>query len=114
VRAGVCTDVLSGDTITLDGGYPKLRYINVWAPTLDTPVGHALLEKNRAMVLGKEVQYLPSGHIHWDNESILADVYVDGVWLNQELRYWLSDKIESPQWVGGIPGPDNKPHDLIP
>jgi hypothetical protein len=66
-----------------------------------------MLEKNRALVLGKEVEYMPSGHIHWDNESILADVYVDGLWVNQDFRFWLSNRMESPQWVGGIPGPEN-------
>ena len=109
MREGVCTEVLNGDTIVLDGGHPKLRYSNVWAPVLDTPLGQAITERNKELVLGKAVQYVPNGHIHWDNESIVAEVYVDGLWLNQELRFWLTGRVEAPQWIEGIPGPENTP-----
>lgn len=109
MRTGTCTAVLSGDTIALDGGYPRLRYTNVWAPATDTPLGQAILERNRALVLGKEIGYIPNGHVHWDNESIVADVYVDGLWINQELRLWLSQRMKPTQWVDGIPGPDVRP-----
>ena len=107
MRTGICTAVISGDTIILEGGHPRLRYSNVWAPAVETPLGEAVLERNKALVLGKEVRYVPNGHIHWDNESIIAEVYVDDLWINQDLRYWLSRRTETPQWVDGIPGAEN-------
>ncbi len=107
-RNGTCTAVLNGDTIVLDGA-TQVRYCNVWAPATGTPLGDALTELNRGLVLGKTVQYQPNGHLHWDGVSIVADVYLEDKWLNQELRFWLNQRVGSPQWVGGIPGAEN-PH----
>ena len=110
MRSGKCTEVLNGDTIVLESGGVQLRYTNVWAPMVGTPLGDSVMEYNKALVLSKVVHYVPNGHIHWDNRSIIADVYLDGFWVNQELRSWLSRRMEAPEWVAGIPGADNKTH----
>ncbi len=107
MRSGECTAVLTGDTIQLDGGGTQLRYTNVWAPSLGTPLGDALKAYNERLVLGRRVEYLPNGHVHWDSVSLIADVYVDGLWVNQELRFWLSRRMIAPSWEEGIPGGDN-------
>lgn len=93
MRYGTCTEVINGDTILVDNGYIKIRYSNVWAPERGTPLGDAAAEYNRGLALGKEVQYEPNGHIHLDHESIVAEVYVDGLWVNQEMRYWLATRV---------------------
>ena len=108
-RTGRCTEVLSGDTIRIDGGITEVRYSNVWAPALGTPLGDALLAHNRELVEGKEVTYLPNGHIHWDSKGMVSEVWVDGLWLNQHLRNWLSARYGKPQWVNGVPGADVAP-----
>ena len=107
MRTGTCIAVLDGDTILLDGGVTRLRYCNVWAPTLGTPLGDALKQHNERLVLGQRIGYLPNGHVHWDNAAIIADVYVGDRWINQELRFWLIGKMKAPVWHEGIPGGDN-------
>jgi len=115
MRTGICAAVLSGDTILLDRGGTRLRYCNVWAPALGTPIGDALKEYNQKLVLGKALRYLPNGHVHWDSAAIIADVYVadpsqgveKSLWVNQELRFWLARRIKAPVWQDGIPGDDN-------
>ncbi|GEM_PF-2227227 len=99
----MCTGVLSGDTIRVDGGITEVRYCNVWAPPSGTPLGDALLAYNRELVLGKQIRYVPNGHIHWDGVGIIAEVYVDGVWLNQLFRNWLGARMGKAVWVDGIP-----------
>ena len=109
-RFGVCIEVLSGDTIRVDdGGKTEVRYCNVWAPALGTPLGDALLAYNRELVLGKPVCYLPNGHIHWESNSIVSDVWVDGLWLNQHLRNWLGARYGKPEWRNGTPGAEIAP-----
>ena len=98
--------MLSGDTIVVDGNV-QIRYTNVWAPALGTPLGDACLDLNRSLVLDKPIEYQPNGHLHWDGISMIADVYLDGGWVNQQLRLWLSRRMGKPLWVGGIPGGDN-------
>ncbi len=105
-RTGICTEVLTGDTIRVDGGITEVRFSNVWAPSLGTPLGDALLSYTRELVQGKELRYTPNGHIHWDSMGIVSEVYLDGVWLNQHLRSWLSARYGKPLWVNGIPGAD--------
>lgn len=108
MRRGHCTAVLTGDTILVDGS-TQIRYTNVWAPALGTPLGDACADLNRALVLDQELEYQPNGHLHWDGVSMIADVYVGGRWLNQHLRTWLSSRIGRPRWEGGIPGGENLP-----
>ncbi|MEK7214888.1 MAG: hypothetical protein AAB289_04770 [Chloroflexota bacterium] len=107
MRNGTCTAVLSGDTIVVDGNV-QIRYTNVWAPTLGTPLGDACFDLNRSLVLDRAVEYQPNGHLHWDGVSMIADVYLEGGWVNQQLRLWLSRRLGKPLWVGGIPGGDNE------
>jgi hypothetical protein len=107
MRTGTCTSVVDGDTIVLGTGGARLRYSNVWAPALGTALGDALKQYNEALVFGKEVRYLPNGHVHWDSNSIIADVYVGDLWINQELRFWLSRRMRAPVWQDGIPGAEN-------
>jgi hypothetical protein len=107
MRSGTCISVLDGDTILLDKGGTRLRYCNVWAPGLGTPLGDALKAYNEELVLGKAVAYMPNGHVHWDSLGLIADVYVGNVWVNQELRFWLSQRMKAPVWREGIPGGDN-------
>ena len=107
MRTGTCTVVIDGDTILLDAGGTRLRYCNVWAPTLGTPLGDALKQYNQELVLGKEIGYFPNGHVHWDSASIIVDVYLGDLWVNQELRFWLSRRMKTPVWREGIPGGDN-------
>ena len=109
MRTGTCTAVLDGDTILLDRGGTRLRYCNVWAPGANTPLGSELKAYNERLVLGKQVSYLPNGHVHWDSMGLIADVYVDGVWVNQELRFWLSKRMKSTVWREGIPGEERPP-----
>ncbi len=92
MRSGICTAVYAGDMIAVDGGFTKLRYHNVWAPPRDTELGEAVTKLNEDMVLGKEIRYESTGYIHSDHVSIVADVYVDGTWVNQEIRYWLAKR----------------------
>jgi len=106
LRNGKCTAVLSGDTIVVDGNV-QIRYTNVWAPALGTPLGDACSEVNRSLVFDKLLEYQPNGHLHWDGISMIADVYLEGAWVNQQLRSWLSRRMGKPQWVGGIPGAEN-------
>lgn len=108
-RVAVCVEVLSGDTIVVDdGGRATVRYSNVWAPALGTPLGDALLELNRELVLGKQIRYVPNGHMHWDANAIIAEVYLGGLWVNQHLRGWLSVRFGKPEWVNGVPGNDQQ------
>ena len=107
MRTGTCTAVVDGDTILLEGSGTRLRYCNVWAPALGSVLGDALLLRNRELVLGKTVSYLPNGHMHWEQGAIIADVYVDGLWVNHLLRLWLSQRMKAPVWRNGIPGEDN-------
>ena len=98
MRTGICTVVYSGDEIGVDGGFTKLRYHNVWAPEVGTAFGDATTQLNRDLVLGKEVQYEPTGYLHWDNVGIVSEVFVGDVWVNQEIRYWLAKQLaEKPQ-----------------
>ncbi len=94
MRSGICAAVYTGDMIAVDSGFTKLRYHNVWAPPLDTELGEAVAKYNEELVLGKEIRYESTGYIHTDNVSIVAEVYVDGLWLNQELRYWLAKRMQ--------------------
>lgn len=107
MRTGTCTEVLSGDTVLLDGGKVRLRYSNVWAPAPGASLGDAALAYNCELVLGRTLHYEPNGHIHWDAAGIVADVYVDGVWLNQALRSWLGERLGTPQWIEGVPVPEH-------
>lgn len=105
MRTGTCTSVLGGDTILLDGGKVRLRYSNVWSPGPSTDLGDAALAYNTTLVLGRQVQYQPNGHVHWDGQSIIADVYLDGRWINQTLRDWFASRTQVSRWVDGVPVP---------
>ncbi len=111
MRSGICTSVLTGDTLVLDNGQAqvRVRISNVWAPTPGTPLGDAMHRYSSEVVLGKTVLYVPNGHIHWEDQSIVAEVYLDALWLNQALRGWLSQRMHAPEWVNGIPGGDKAP-----
>lgn len=112
MRIGKCTQVLTGDTVVLDqGSKVRLRYSNVWAPLLGTPLGEETRTYNQDLVLGKTLRYTPNGHVHWADQSIVAEVYLDDLWVNQALRSWLSSRTKAPQWVDGIPGAENIPTD---
>lgn len=111
MRTGTCTQVLSGDTIVLDGGKVLLRYSNVWAPDPKTDLGEAATACNTTLVQGQTLQYQPNGHMHWDGQSIIADVYLGGRWINQMLRDWLTSRIQAARWVDGVPVPESIPPD---
>ena len=87
---GVVSKVLSGDMVAVDNGYTIIRYSNVWAPDVSNPIGEELHKVNEEMVLGKEIQYIPTGHIHFDNVAVVSEVYLGATWINQVLRYWLT------------------------
>lgn len=89
-RYGIVSKVLSGDTVAVDNGYTIIRYSNVWAPDLSDPVGRELHKLNEEMVLGKEIRFVPTGHMHYDSIAIVSDVYLGQTWINQTLRYWLN------------------------
>ena len=93
MRSGVVTKVISGDTVALDNGYTIVRYSNVWADQVPVPIRAELHQLNEELVLGKEIRYTPTGYIHFDNVSIVAEVYVGTTWVNQVLRYWLSEQL---------------------
>ncbi|MBI4497691.1 MAG: hypothetical protein HY689_07335 [Chloroflexi bacterium] len=93
MRSGIVTKVISGDTVALDNGYTIVRYSNVWADQVPDALAAELRQLNERLVLGKEIRYTPSGHIHFDNISIVAEVYLGTTWINQALRYWLSEKL---------------------
>ena len=105
MRSGKCTAVLTGDTIILDDGRVQVRLSNVWAPSLGSPLGDAMHDYTRGLILGHSVRYVPNGHIHWGDQSLVAEVYLDldSTWLNQTLRDWLSRRVHNLQWVDGIP-----------
>lgn len=110
MQQGVVTKVLSGDTVAVDGGYTIIRYSNVWAPDLSDPIGLELQTVNEKLVLGKEIRYVPIGHVHDDNVGIVSEVYLGQTWINQTLRYWLTERLPrfSPvlqQESGGQPAP---------
>lgn len=93
MRSGKCTAVFAGDMIAVDGGFTKIRYHNVWAPEKGTELGDEAAKYNEELVLGKELRYETTGYIHYDNVSIVAEVYVDNLWVNQEVRYWLAKRV---------------------
>ena len=105
MRLGICTAVYEGDMIAVDGGVTKLRYYNVWAPSRDTELGEAVTKYNQELVLGKEIEYESTGYIHSDHISIVSEVYVNGLWVNQEIRYWLAKRMPQTkeQWAGFWP-----------
>lgn len=93
MRYGVVTKVLAGDMLAVDNGYTSVRISNVWAPDLSDPIGKELFKLTEDMLLGKEIRYVPIGHIHFDNVSIVSEVYLGSTWVNQVLRYWLTNKL---------------------
>ncbi len=93
MRPGRVTRVLAGDMVEIDGGAAYLRYSNVWAPDVTDPIGDEMRQFNEQLVMGKDIEWRAIGHIHYDNVSIICEVYLDGKWINQRLRFWLNDKL---------------------
>ena len=112
MRTGICTEVLTGDTILLERGRVRVRYSNVWSPAPGSALGDAVKAYNEELVLGRTLTYQPNGHIHWDGVSIIADVYADDRWVNQALRDWLSARTEATRWLDGEPRPADGAHEL--
>lgn len=81
------TQVIDGDTITIEGGY-RVRYIGI-----DTPEVHPVPEAygleawqvNRQLVEGKEVRLEPDVSETDKYGRLLRYVYVDDVFVNAEL-----------------------------
>ncbi len=93
MRYGVVGKVLAGDMLAVDNGYTIVRISNVWAPDVSDPLGAELRNLTEEMLLGKQIRYVPTGHIHYDNVSIVSEVYLDKTWMNQLLRYWLTERL---------------------
>ncbi len=93
MRHGVVTKVMSGDMLIVDNGYTTVRICNVWADQAPPEIADELRKVTEEMLLGKEIQYNPTGHIHFDNVSIVSEVYLGSTWVNQVLRYWLTTKL---------------------
>ncbi|MCX6021747.1 MAG: hypothetical protein NTZ05_08450 [Chloroflexi bacterium] len=82
MRPGKVTRVLAGDMVEIDGG-----------AAVTDPIGDEMRQFNEELVQGRDIEWRPIGHIHYDNISIICEVYLDGKWINQRLRFWLNDKL---------------------
>ncbi len=105
---GRVTQVIDGDTITIEGGY-RVRYIGIDAPETypeGEPFGTEARQANRSLVEGREV-YLERDVSETDEYGrLLRYVYVDGVLINAELiRQGLARAIAYP--------PDTKHQDYL-
>lgn len=82
----LCTRVIDGDTIELEGG-ERVRYIGIDTPEM-RPVeayAEAATEGNRALVEGRTVLLVLDVQERDRYGRLLADVYADGVFVNAEL-----------------------------
>jgi len=81
------TQVIDGDTITIEGGY-RVRYIGIDTPEVHpVPEAHGLeaWQVNRQLVEGKEVRLEPDVSETDKYGRLLRYVYVDDVFVNAEL-----------------------------
>jgi len=87
----VVTEVIDGDTVVIEGSDNHVRYLDIDAPEIlhedspGDPLGKEATNLNKSLVLGKKVK------LEFDNGKFdaygreLAYVYVDGVFVNQEI-----------------------------
>ena len=87
----VVTEVIDGDTVIIEGSDNHVRYLDIDAPEIlhedspGDPLGKEATNLNKSLVLGKKVK------LEFDRGKFdaygreLAYVYVDGVFVNQEI-----------------------------
>ncbi len=82
----LCTRVIDGDTIVIDGG-ERVRYIGMDTPETegDEPGAEAATEANRELVEGRTVRLVLDVEHRDQYGRLLAYVYVDGVFVNADL-----------------------------
>ncbi|OIO39660.1 MAG: hypothetical protein AUJ72_00290 [Candidatus Omnitrophica bacterium CG1_02_46_14] len=85
------TEVLTGDTVRLEGG-KTLKYIGIQAPPLQNIIvlvrqyGASALQFNKQMVQGKKVLVEWGSQIRDDHKNLLGYVYLpDGKFVNEEI-----------------------------
>ena len=81
------TQVVDGDTITIEGGY-RVRYIGIDTPEVypqPEAFGREAWQANRRLVEGKEVRLERDVSETDKYGRLLRYVYVDGVFVNAEL-----------------------------
>jgi len=81
------TQVVDGDTITIEGGY-RVRYIGIDTPEIypqPEAFGREAWQANRRLVEGKEVRLERDVSETDKYGRLLRYVYVDGVFVNAEL-----------------------------
>ena len=76
--------VIDGDTCILENG-ERVRYYGINAPEKGDPQFSEATQANNNLVAGKEVQLEPKDPSRDLNDRRLAYVFVDGVFVNEEL-----------------------------
>ncbi len=103
-QASVVAEVLTGDTVRLEGGR-VLRYVGFYAPPLQSRIplvrtyGENALSFNKQLVLGKKIQIEWGPQILNDQNDLLGYVFLeDGTFVNLEIL-----KAGHGRWVNTAP-----------
>ena len=76
--------VIDGDTCILENG-ERVRYYGINAPEKGDPQFSEATQANNNLVAGKEVQLEPKDPSRDENDRLLAYVFVDGIFVSEEL-----------------------------
>ncbi len=76
--------VIDGDTCILENG-ERVRYYGINAPERGDPQFSEATQANNNLVAGKEVRLEPKDPSRDENDRLLAYVFVDGIFVSEEL-----------------------------
>lgn len=78
------TRVIDGDTCILQNG-ERVRYYGINAPEKGDPQFNEATQANNKLVTGKEVRLEPQNPSRDKEDRLLAYVFIDGIFVNEEL-----------------------------